>query len=113
MGRTWTWRALAAVGLLALAWVSYRAAAGSWYRAELSRARREVAAGRSGPAQERLARLSASWPDEAEIHYELGRCERAAGHPDRALAAWARISPGSPFAAKADRDRDQLLRDFL
>ena len=79
MGRMWPRRALAAVGLLALAWGSYRAAAGWWYRAELSRAQREVAAGRSGPARERLARLSASWPGEAEVHYELGRLRAGRG----------------------------------
>ena len=79
MGRMWPRRALAAVGLLALAWGSYRAAAGWWYRAELARAQREIAAGRSGPARERLARLSASWPGEAEVHYELGRLRAGRG----------------------------------
>ena len=96
MGRKWPRHALAAVGLLALAWGSYRAAAGWWYRAELSRAQREVAAGRSGPARERLARLSASWPGEAEVHYELGLCERAAGRPDRRWRPGPGSRPGRP-----------------
>ena len=106
MGRRWPRRALAAVGLLALAWGSYRAAAGWWYRAELSRAKREVAAGRFGPARERLARLSASWPGEAEVHYQLGRLRAGRGAsrpgagglgPDRARVALRR--EGGPRAA--------------
>ena len=112
MSRRWRRCILAAGGLIVLAWGMYLAAAGWWYRAELARAKREVAAGRFGPARERLARLSAFWPGAAEVHYQLGVCEQAAGRPDRALAAWARIAPGSPFAATAARSRDEMLRQF-
>src|SRR5262249_44362652 len=52
------------------------------------------------------------WPGEAAIDYQLGLCEEAAGCPDRALAAWTRIAPGSPFTAKAARARDELLRQL-
>src|SRR5262245_29519995 len=112
MGRKSARHAGAAVVLVALAWGTYRATAGWWYRAELSRANGEMAAGRFGPARERLARLSRIWPGEAAVDYQLGLCEEAAGCPDRALAAWARIAPGSPFTAKAARARDELLRQL-
>ena len=92
---------LAAGGLIVLAWGMYFAAGGLWYRAELARAKREVAEGQLDPARERLARLLASRPDAAEVHYERGVCEEAAGRPAQAIAAWARIAPGSPFAATA------------
>src|SRR5262245_11504941 len=112
MGRKSPRRVLATVGLIALAWGTYRAAAGWWYRAELSRASREVTAGRFGLARERLARLARIWPGEAATDYEIGRCEQAVGCPERALATWSRIAPGSPFGAKAARARDELLRKF-
>ncbi len=112
MSRTLSWRALAAVGLLALAWGTFRAGAGWWYRAELSRVDREVAAGRFDPARGRLARLSRFWPGEAGIHYQVGLLEQAAGNPERAMAAWARVAPGSPLAAKASRSRDLMLQQY-
>jgi len=101
---------LAAGGLIVLAWGMYLAAVGLWFRAELARARREIAEGQLDPARERLARLSTSSPDAAEVHYERGVCEEAAGRPEQALAAWARIAPESPFAATAARRQDEMLR---
>ena len=111
MSRTWRRYILAAGGLIVLAWGMYLAAGGWWYRAELARAKREIAAGRLGP------RTRATGPT---LGLPAGRgrgpctsaalCEQAAGRPDRALAAWARIAPGSPFAATAARRQDEMLR---
>jgi tetratricopeptide (TPR) repeat protein len=110
MSQKWRWCILAALGLFALAWGIYRTTAGWWFNAELGRAYQDIAARRFGPARDRLARLSALRPGVAEIQYQLGLCEQAAGRPDRAWAAWSSIAPGSPFAAVAARDRDRLLR---
>ena len=109
MSRRWPRRVLVAGGLLGLGLIMYRAAADWWLGAELARANLEVAAGRFGAARERLARLSAFRPDVAEVSYQLGVCEQASGHPDRALAAWTRIAPGSPLVTMASQSRERIL----
>ena len=68
------------------------------FRAELAEARKEMEAGRLGMARKRLARLAEERPVEAEVAYQLGRCEAARGRADLALAQWARISADSRWA---------------
>ena len=70
-----------------------------WYKVELARADRELAAGRYGPALGRLERLSTRWTGRAEVEYPRGVCEAALGHVDAALAAWERVPRDSSLGA--------------
>ena len=70
-------------------------------RADWQQARHELAKGKHGSALARLARLAVRWPGNGEVQYDLGVCELALGHPERAEAAWARVPPGSPYAPRA------------
>ena len=70
-------------------------------RSELAAAGTEMEAGLLGSARKRLVRLAQQWPDQAEVAYQLGRCEAARGRTEAAMAAWARIRPDSPWAAPA------------
>jgi tetratricopeptide (TPR) repeat protein len=70
-------------------------------RADWQQAQRDVAKGKPTAAVVRLARLARRWPLNGEVQYDLGVCELALGHLDRAEAAWARVPPGSPHAARA------------
>ena len=64
----------------------------SWrLRADWQQAQRDLARGKPGSALARLARLAGRWPDNGEVQYDLGVCELALGHADRAEAAWARV----------------------
>ena len=71
------------------------------FRGELAEARKELEAGLLGLARKRLTRLAEERPGEAEVAYQLGRCEAARGRADRALTLWARIPADSPWAAPA------------
>ncbi len=70
-----------------------------WYKVELARADRELAAGRYGQALGRLERLSTRWTGRAEVEYPRGVCEAALGHVDAALAAWERVPRDSSLGA--------------
>jgi len=82
-----------------------------WYRAELARADRERASGRYAQALLRLERLSARWPNRAEVAYPLGACEAALEHIDAALTAWERVPRNSPLGPRAILDRARLALD--
>jgi enediyne biosynthesis protein E4 len=79
-----------------------------WYRAELTRAERELASRDPAGANRRLQRLSARWPGLAEVEYLLGASEAALGHVDLALAAWSRVPRGSPIADQAALEQGRL-----
>ena len=96
MRRRWTW-SMSGVLVAAMAVGGYRAAAAHRFRASLGRARREFGQGRYDAARTRLVQLSARRPGEGEVDYLLGLSEKAVGHADAALAAWARVPAGSPF----------------
>jgi tetratricopeptide (TPR) repeat protein len=68
-------------------------------RRGLDEARAMMDTGRPASARRVLADLAARHPDSGEALYRLGLCEQALGHYDRAIAAWERVVPGSPFAA--------------
>src|SRR5262249_12641501 len=68
-------------------------------------------AGRHAVAARNLAALLAWEPDSDEAAYLLGLCEKARGRGDAASEAWARIPPGSRFAAPAVLGRATLLVD--
>src|SRR5262245_23882466 len=94
-------RVLGVIAVLALVGGTAWAVDSWWFRAELSRAQREMDERHYGPARERLGRLSAHRPASGEVHYWLGLCERALGHLDAAVAAWARVPWGAPEAGRA------------
>ena len=110
MSRKRTSFALATVALCSFSWVGYRATLGWWYDAELGRATREIASGDYDRARARLEWLRDRDEGGGEIDYHLGLCEEAAGRPDRAIASWARIGPGSPYADLATSSRAMMLR---
>ena len=71
--------------------------------------KREIQAGRHGHAVQKLVMLSAWKPDSDEAAYLLGVCEKARGQAQAAFQAWERVSPDSPFGARAIRGRMELL----
>src|SRR3954471_23779945 len=102
MRRGWIWFGVG-FGLVVVALVvALRDREARWYRAELDRAKREMAEGLYHTAQERLAGLSACWPGRGDVEYHLGLCERSRGRIEAALAAWKRVPAGSPQAGWAD-----------
>src|SRR3954451_11009097 len=85
---------------------------GVWrHRAALVEIRKHVAAGRHGTATRNLAELLAREPGSDEAIYLLGVCENARGRAAAAEVAWARIQPGSAFAAQAIKARATVLVD--
>src|SRR5262245_41818459 len=97
------WLSLGAL-VAALAWVG----ASSWYRNELARSERELAAGNASSARQRLERLSFLWSSDPEFQFLLGACHEAEGQPDAALEAWARVPKGSSPWIDATVRRAQL-----
>ncbi len=95
------------IGLLAVC-------GGSWafdvwrLRADWQQAQRDVAKGRPAAALARLARLAVRSPGNGEVQYNLGVCELALGHQERAEAAWARVPASSPYAPRAAMARARL-----
>jgi enediyne biosynthesis protein E4 len=87
--------------LSVLGGVGARLVASHRFRAELAEARKEMEAGLLALARKRLTRLAEQRPEEAEVAYQLGRCEAARGRREAALDAWARIPADSPWAAPA------------
>jgi len=69
--------------------------------AELDQARTALGAGRFGVASDRLSRLAPRWTNNGEVLLLLGQSELARGHREEALAAWAKLSPSSPFFGQA------------
>ncbi len=100
-----------AIGLLAmvLGWLGWLMVGGWQVRAGLAWARGRMEVKQYAAARDRLARLSASWPRQGEVDYLLGECEASLGRPEAALAAWARVQPGSPAFALAVLARGRAL----
>jgi enediyne biosynthesis protein E4 len=80
----------------------------SW-RAELSRAKEAMSAGRYGLAQERLSRLADRWTNHGEVFLLLGECQLLRGQREEALASWAKVPPTAPSFARAARFRASNL----
>ena len=110
MRRRWFW-SVSGVLIAAMAVGGYRAAEAYRFRASLGRARQEVGQGRHDAARTRLVELSARRPGEGEVDYLLGLSEKAVGNADAALAAWARVPAGSPFAPRASFERGVLAME--
>jgi enediyne biosynthesis protein E4 len=79
------------------------------YRRAMIEIKQEVRAGRHGHAAQKVAMLLAWQPDSDEALYLLGVCEKARGQLQAALSAWERVSPSSPFSARAIQGRTELL----
>jgi tetratricopeptide (TPR) repeat protein len=110
-GRRSRWRRV-----LLLAGVALGLICGGWklleirrYRRGMAEIKREIQAGRHGHAARKLVVLSAWKPDSDEAAYLLGVCEKARGQATAAFQAWERVSPGSPFSARAIQGRMELL----
>ncbi len=86
----------------------------------------EIESGLNGQAVRNLTALLAWKPDSDEALYLLGTCEMARRRHQAAAAAWARVSPRSPFARQAMvgrvqaqldlgrlADAEQMIRDAL
>ena len=91
------------------AWGGVRAWEALRLRAGLDQARREMALGRYQDASRRLAGLPTG--GEGEVEYQLGLCELYRGRRAAAMAAWDRVPPGTPFAARAAVQRGMLTMD--
>ena len=102
--------------LLLLAVVAVALIGGAWklwehrrYRRAMVEIKQEIRAGRHAHAARKAAMLLAWKPDSDEANYLLGVCEKARGQAQAASRAWERVSPGSPFGARAIRGRMELL----
>ena len=84
-------------------------------RSALEQAKRDLAERRCATARKELIDLEAHWSADGEVPYELGRCEQARGQTEAAVAAWARVPSGSPFAgwAAAQRAKAEMSRGRL
>ena len=107
-------RSAVALALAVAAWpVSPGGSRGPSTAAGSRRPGRGAARGRGGPLRRRpggsLAALAAPAGPTPRSPTWLGICEHAAGHYDAALAAWARVPPGSPCAAAAALARARTL----
>jgi enediyne biosynthesis protein E4 len=78
------------------------------FEAKLGQSRRAMTSGDYSSALPQLRWLSARRSGRAEVDYLLGVCEQAAGRPDAALAAWARVRAESAFTAELANRRAQL-----
>lgn len=86
-----------------------------WRTWRIQRDRRAIAAiredirdGRHATAASKLEAYLTAAPDSDEARYLLGSCEMALGRPQAAEASWARVTPGSRFAARAILGRMQI-----
>ena len=113
MRRRWRSRVVLAIGVLAIA------AGASWtfgewrFEAGLARARGDLEAGRFEAARGWLASQPTGRPEDAEIAYLLGLCERRMGRPKAAVDDWSRVPLDSRLggdAAEARRPPDRGTR---
>ena len=110
-GRQSRWRrvlllAVAAAGLIGGGWKLWEHRR---YRRAMVEIKQEIQAGRHGHAARKLETLLAWKPDSDEAVYLLGVCEKARGRTQDAFGAWERVSPASPFSARAIQGRMELL----
>jgi tetratricopeptide (TPR) repeat protein len=68
---------------------------------ELAAARQEIEAGLVSLARQRLIALANKHPGDAEVLFDLGRCEAARGNGERALEIWGRVPARSAWATHA------------
>jgi thioredoxin-like negative regulator of GroEL len=99
------------LGVVAAGWGVVGALEDRRFHAALRDAEQAMAAGRYGSASQRLAALAVWRPHNGAVAYNLGLCEQALGHADKALEAWARVPRGSSYFTRATLHRARLLID--
>jgi hypothetical protein len=77
----------------------------------LDQVKQEMAAGRPETARQQLLVLAGDHPGYGEVNYQLGLCELSLGNPRAAVAAWERVTAGTPFATLASVQRATLAMD--
>jgi len=94
-----------ATGLLWGGWRWWQHRRDRWAMAEV---RAEMKAGLYASAARNLMAILARMPDSDEAVYLLGTCQMARGRPEDAFQSWARVPPGSRFAARSIGGRIQV-----
>jgi tetratricopeptide (TPR) repeat protein len=100
---------LALVAAVGLIWCGWTWRESRIRRAAIAAIEAEIAANRHAIAARSLTQLIAQGPDDDEANYLLGVCEQARGRDEPAAVAWARVTPGSSFFARAILARMSLL----
>ncbi len=105
-GRRWLWVLFLCAGAAPLlgwnGWEYWRD------RSAMADVHEEIEHGRHSTAALKLTALLARQPDWDEALYLLGACELERGRPGQADAAWGRVPPASPFAARAVMGRMEI-----
>ncbi len=94
--RGWIFALAAVFSAGGIAWAVAEVVAESRFRLVVERARIDARSGRFDSARRSLSALPDWRLADPEAGDLLATCEHAAGHYEVALAAWARIPPGSP-----------------
>lgn len=103
---------LLGAGLLGLIYGVWWVLAVRRLRTELDQAEKDLAAGYHHTARERLARVAARWPGQAQVEFTLGVCEQLRGAPKAAMEAWKRVPPNSPpYSLRALLARGRLAME--
>jgi enediyne biosynthesis protein E4 len=103
--------ALALIASAGLVWCAWTWRQSRVYGGTMAEIKAEMAAGRHAIAARNLTELIAHNPGSDEAAYLLGVCEQARGRNQAAAAAWARVTPGSSFSARAINAHMSLLID--
>jgi enediyne biosynthesis protein E4 len=99
-------------GALLAAWFAVRAVDRRRLETEMRQARTDFGARRFRAARTRLAQLVQRWPDDGEVEYLLGACEKILGHREAAMAAWERVPAQANQAPLADLSRGRLALEL-
>src|SRR5262245_44622234 len=84
------------VAAAVMGWVFVRAVSERALHRELDLARAEFTDKHFTAARERLELIARNVPGRGDVEYLLGLCHKNEGHPEKALAAWARVPAGEP-----------------
>jgi enediyne biosynthesis protein E4 len=103
--------ALAVIAAAGLVWFLWTWRQSRVYGGTMAEIKAEMAAGRHAIAARNLTELIAHNPGSDEAAYLLGVCEQARARNPAAAAAWARVTPGSSFSARAINAHMSLLID--
>ncbi len=96
-------------GLLVVGWGALWIRAERRFQTGLDAARARIASGQFEGVRIWLSEQSVRRPEHAEVSYLLGICEDAAGRPESALNAWARVPLASRWGLNAAEARARLL----
>jgi tetratricopeptide (TPR) repeat protein len=105
------WPALGLAIACILIWAGWKRTESLRFRRTMVRVEEDMENGLYALAARNLAAVLADRPDLDEAHFLLGNCEMARGRQQAAAAAWARVPPDSPFAARAILGQMQLTME--